>query len=101
MVVPSPGTLSIFIQPWLVWTISKQIFKPSPDPLSPLVPFVDMLAWESSNFEITSSGIPIPESRTDMTTSPVSTRGMLIFGAGCGILTMNDPIQEDYQEDCK
>jgi electron transport complex protein RnfD len=25
---------------------------------------------------------------TDMTSSPVSTRGMLIFGAGCGILTM-------------
>lgn len=25
---------------------------------------------------------------TDMSTSPISTRGMLIFGAGCGILTM-------------
>jgi len=35
---------------------------------------------------------------TDMTTSPVSTRGMLIFGAGCGILTMVIRMWGSYPE---
>jgi electron transport complex protein RnfD len=35
---------------------------------------------------------------TDMTSSPVSTRGMLIFGAGCGILTMVIRLWGGYPE---
>ena len=35
---------------------------------------------------------------TDMTTSPINPRGMLIFGAGCGILTMVIRIWGSYPE---
>jgi electron transport complex protein RnfD len=35
---------------------------------------------------------------TDMVSSPVNTRGMLVFGAGCGILTMVIRIWGAYPE---
>ena len=35
---------------------------------------------------------------TDMVSSPINTRGMLVFGAGCGILTMLIRIWGGYPE---
>lgn len=79
--IPVSYLLSVVIFSGIFWLINPEMYL---DPLFHLVTGGMMLG--------------IFYMATDMVSSPVNTRGMLIFGAGCGILTMLIRIWGGYPE---